>query len=60
MSCFEIILIMVISFIMVYSLVDRICKCIENKHISNSFADFIKNASDKVDIKSIIDKTKTK
>lgn len=33
-------------YIAVYSIVDRVCKCVEHGHVSNSFNELTKNVSD--------------
>lgn len=37
MSTFELVLLMLFIFIMVYALVDRICKCAENRAMAKAY-----------------------
>ena len=39
----QIILLIIIVYLCIYSIVDRLCKCKENCSLSNSFSEFIKN-----------------
>ena len=37
MSVFNIILFVVVGFICIYAIIDRICKCVEHNHVAKSF-----------------------
>lgn len=41
MSVFNIMLFVVVGFICTYAIIDRICKCIEHKHIEKTFEKLI-------------------
>lgn len=41
MSLFEVAIIIVIIYLCVYSIVDRICKCVEQKRVANAFTDMM-------------------
>lgn len=56
MSLFEIILIVFVSFISVYALVDRICKCIENKANAEVACKVMTSGGISPDIKEVFNK----
>lgn len=49
MSFFQIAILMFFGCIIAYLFTDRICKCIEHKHISKSFDLFMKEIKDNAD-----------
>ena len=56
MGLFQMIILIVIVYCLVYALIDRICKCIEHcttarsfKHFQDGFTKFINNKEDKED-----------
>ena len=54
---FELVLFILLIWLLVYALIDRICRCIEQGHISNSYnaeiiAKAIKNEEDTMDAKN--------
>ena len=54
---FELVLFILLIWLLVYALIDRICRCIEQGHISNSYnaeiiAKAIKNEEETMDAKN--------
>ena len=54
-STFEIMLFAVIGFICVYAIIDRICKCIEQKYIAKAFEKSIEEGKATIVDKKYID-----
>ena len=43
MSLFEIVLLIVIGYICVFTIIDRICKCVEQCAVGKSYQEFVKS-----------------
>lgn len=52
MATLKIGLLILIGYIIVYSIVDRICKCIENKDFVKSYTEFLQSGGDLKNVES--------
>lgn len=49
MSLVEILIVIIVGFLCIYSVVDRICKCIENTNTMTAYNDYLKNKKKEIE-----------